>query len=70
MKKFVMFAIKRTISKFSTHMLAREYKKLKYEKDECDEPSDLIYYEFLLKLLIFITPYILNKSGLKTLNGQ
>ena len=67
MEKFVMFAIKGTISKW-----ARVAKKVhEIENDESEEHSDQSDYEtILLKLLVFRILHILTKSRMKTLISQ
>ena len=49
-------------------MLVKKYMKLK--KMNLMNPPTKAITNFLLKLLIFRTPYILTKAGMKTLNGQ
>ena len=51
MKKFAMFAIKKTISKFVVHVFVKKYMKLK-RTDMMNPPTKAIL-NFLLKLLIF-----------------
>ena len=68
MEKLVMFAIKRTISKFAAHMLVKKYMKLK--RTNLMNPLTRAIMNFLLKLLIFWILHILIKSRIKTLIGQ
>ena len=68
MKKFVMFTIKGTISKFAAHVFLKKYMKLK-RTNLRNTPIRAII-NFLLKLLIFRIPRILTKSRMKTQIGQ
>ena len=68
MEKFIMFAIKRTVSNFAAHGLVKKYMKLK-RKNLMNPPTRAIM-NFLLKLLIFRILHILTKSRMKTLIGQ
>ena len=68
MEKFVMFAIKGTISKFAAHVLLKKYMKLK--RTNLRKNSIRATMNFLLKLLVFRTLHILTKSRMKTLIGQ
>ena len=68
MEKFVMFAIKRTVSKFATHVLVKKYMKLK--RTNLMNPPTRAIMNFLLKLVIFRILHILTKSRMKTLIGQ
>ena len=61
----LMFEIKRTISKFATHMFVKKYMKLK-RINLMNPTTRAIMNFFLLKLLIFRTPHILTKSRIKT----
>ena len=65
MEKFVIFALKRTISKFAAHVLVKKYMKLK--KTNLMNPPTRAIISFLLKLLIFRILHTLTKSGMKTL---
>ena len=67
-EKFVMFALKRTISKFAAHMLVKKYMKLK--RTNLMNPPTRAMMNFLLKLVIFRILHILTKSRMKTLIGQ
>ena len=67
-EKFAMFAIKRTISKFITNELVKKCMKLK--RINLMNPPIRTIMNFLLKLLIFRTSYILTKSRMKTLIGE
>ena len=64
METFAMFAIKRTISKFAAHVFIKEYMKLK-RMNLMNSPTRASM-NFLLKLSIFRTLYILTKSRMKT----
>ena len=68
MKKFVMFAIKGTISKFAAYVLVKKYMKLKTMN--LMSPLNRAIMNFSLKQLIFRTSYILTKSRMKILIGQ
>ena len=67
-EKFPMFAIKRTIVKFAAHALVKKVHE--NEKDDLMKPPVRAIMNFLLKLLIFRTPYILLKIKMKTLISQ
>ena len=60
MKRFVMFAIKRTISMFAANVVIKKYMKLK-EMNLMNPPNRVIIH-FLFKLLIFRTLYILTNQ--------
>ena len=63
-----MFVLKRTISQFAANALVKKYMKLK-GLNLMNPPTRAIM-NFLLKLLIFKTLYILTKSIVKTLIAQ
>ena len=64
----VMFAIKRTLSKFAPHVLVKKYMKLK--RANLINPQARAIMNFLMKVLIFRILHTLTKSRIKTLIGQ
>ena len=46
MKRFVMFAIKRTISMFAANVVIKKIHEI--ERDESDEPTNQSHYTFFI----------------------